>query len=61
MATIVRDRVRDAIGRKMSLEQVKAARLVRDYEGASAHRKAPGRPMRSSRRRIAVSARRVRR
>jgi len=33
MATIVRDRVRDAIGRKMSLEQVKAARLVRDYEG----------------------------
>ena len=33
MATIVRDRVRDAINRKMSLEQVKAARLVRDYEG----------------------------
>jgi glyoxylase-like metal-dependent hydrolase (beta-lactamase superfamily II) len=33
MATIVRDRVRDAIGRKLSLEQVKAARLVRDYEG----------------------------
>ncbi len=33
MATIVRDRVRDAIGRKMSLEQMKAARLVRDYEG----------------------------
>ena len=33
MATIVRDRVRDAIGRKMSLEQVKAARLVRDYDG----------------------------
>jgi cyclase len=33
MATIVRDRVRDAVGRKMSLEQVKAARLVRDYEG----------------------------
>jgi glyoxylase-like metal-dependent hydrolase (beta-lactamase superfamily II) len=33
MATIVRDRVSDAISRKMSLEQVKAARLVRDYEG----------------------------
>ena len=33
MATIVRDRVRDAIGRKMTLDQVKAARLVRDYEG----------------------------
>ena len=33
MATIVRDRVRDAINRKMTLEQVKAARLVRDYEG----------------------------
>ena len=33
MATIVHDRVRDAISRKMSLEQVKAARLVRDYEG----------------------------
>lgn len=33
MVTIVRDRVRDAIGRKMTLDQVKAARLVRDYEG----------------------------
>jgi hypothetical protein len=33
MATIVADRVRDAISRKLSLEQVKAARLVRDYEG----------------------------
>ena len=33
MATIVRDRVLDAIGKKMTLEQVKAARLVRDYEG----------------------------
>jgi cyclase len=33
MATIVRDRVRDAIGRKMSLEQVKGSRVVRDYEG----------------------------
>jgi glyoxylase-like metal-dependent hydrolase (beta-lactamase superfamily II) len=33
MATIVHDRVRDAIGRKMTLDQVKAAPLVRDYEG----------------------------
>jgi glyoxylase-like metal-dependent hydrolase (beta-lactamase superfamily II) len=33
MATIVRDRLRDAIDRKMTLEQVKAGRLVRDYEG----------------------------
>jgi glyoxylase-like metal-dependent hydrolase (beta-lactamase superfamily II) len=33
MATIVRDRILDAIGKKMTLAQVKAARLVRDYEG----------------------------
>jgi hypothetical protein len=33
MSTIVRDRFQDAIGRKMTLEQVKAARLLRDYEG----------------------------
>jgi len=33
MATVVRDRVRDAINRKMTLDQVKTARLVRDYEG----------------------------
>ena len=33
MATIVHDRVRDAINRKMTLDQVKAAKLVRDYEG----------------------------
>ena len=33
MATIVHDRVRAAIGRKMTLEQVKAAPLLRDYEG----------------------------
>ena len=33
MATVVRDRVRDAIGKKMTLAQLKAARLVRDYEG----------------------------
>ena len=33
MMTIVRDRIDDAIHKGMSLEQVKAARLVRDYEG----------------------------
>jgi glyoxylase-like metal-dependent hydrolase (beta-lactamase superfamily II) len=33
MSTIIRDRFQDAINKKMSLEQVKAARLLRDYEG----------------------------
>jgi glyoxylase-like metal-dependent hydrolase (beta-lactamase superfamily II) len=33
MATIVRDRVLDAIGKKATLEQLKTARPVRDYEG----------------------------
>ena len=33
MVTIIRDRVQDAIKKGMTLEQVKAARLVRDYEG----------------------------
>ena len=33
MVTIIRDRIRDAIEKGMTLEQVKAARLVRDYEG----------------------------
>jgi len=33
MSTILRDRVADAIKRGQTLEQVKAARLVRDYEG----------------------------
>ena len=33
MATIVRDRIRNAIEAGMTLEQVKAAGLVRDYEG----------------------------
>ncbi len=33
MATIVRDRVRDGVKRGLTLEQVKAAGLVRDYEG----------------------------
>jgi glyoxylase-like metal-dependent hydrolase (beta-lactamase superfamily II) len=33
MLTIIRDRFQDAIDKGMTLEQVKAARLVRDYEG----------------------------
>jgi len=33
MATIVRDRVREMITRKMTLDQIKAARLTRDYDG----------------------------
>ncbi len=33
MVTIIRDRFQDAIARGQSLEQVKAARLVRDYQG----------------------------
>ena len=32
MMTIIRDRVRNAVDKGMTLEQVKAARLVRDYE-----------------------------
>jgi hypothetical protein len=33
MCTIIRDRFLDAIKKGMTLEQVKAARLLRDYEG----------------------------
>ena len=33
MNTIIRDRFADAIKKGMTLEQIKAARLVRDYEG----------------------------
>jgi glyoxylase-like metal-dependent hydrolase (beta-lactamase superfamily II) len=33
MMTIIRDRIKNAIDKGMTLEQVKAARLVRDYEG----------------------------
>jgi glyoxylase-like metal-dependent hydrolase (beta-lactamase superfamily II) len=33
MVTIIRDRVQDAVKKGQSLAQVKAARLVRDYEG----------------------------
>jgi glyoxylase-like metal-dependent hydrolase (beta-lactamase superfamily II) len=33
MLTIIRDRVQDAIGKGQTLEQVRAARLARDYDG----------------------------
>ncbi len=33
MVTVIRDRFLDAITRRQTLDQVKAARLVRDYEG----------------------------
>jgi glyoxylase-like metal-dependent hydrolase (beta-lactamase superfamily II) len=33
MATIIRDRMQDAVKKGMTLAQVKAARLARDYEG----------------------------
>ena len=33
MMTILRDRVQNAVDKGMTLEQVKAARLARDYEG----------------------------
>jgi len=33
MATIMRDRVREMISRKMTLQQIKAAKLTRDYDG----------------------------
>jgi cyclase len=33
MLTIVRDRVQDAIGKGLTLEQARAARLARDYDG----------------------------
>jgi cyclase len=33
LVTIIRDRLKDAIDKRMTLEHVKAARLVHDYEG----------------------------
>jgi glyoxylase-like metal-dependent hydrolase (beta-lactamase superfamily II) len=33
MMTIIRDRIQNAVKKGMTLQQVKAARLVRDYEG----------------------------
>jgi cyclase len=37
MVTIVRDRVQDALKKNMTLDQVKAARLTRDYDGIYAN------------------------
>ena len=50
MMTIIRDRVPDAIDKGMTLEQVKAARLVRDYEGR--YGAARGRPTEVRRSRV---------
>ena len=36
MVTIVRDRVADMVKKKMTLEQVKAAKATRDYDGVYA-------------------------
>jgi glyoxylase-like metal-dependent hydrolase (beta-lactamase superfamily II) len=36
MVTIVRDRVADMVKKKMTIEQVKAAKLTRDYDGVYA-------------------------
>ena len=33
MLVIVRDRIQDLVSRKMTLDQVKAARVTRDYDG----------------------------
>src|SRR2546425_7632201 len=33
MVTVIRDRFQDSIKKRMTLEQVKAAKLARDYEG----------------------------
>ena len=33
MVVIVRDRIQDLIGKRMTLDQVKAARPTRDYDG----------------------------
>jgi hypothetical protein len=41
MLTIVRDRVQDAIGNGLTLEQVAAARLARDYDGRYAAARGP--------------------
>jgi glyoxylase-like metal-dependent hydrolase (beta-lactamase superfamily II) len=42
MMTIIRDRVQNAVSKGMTLEQVKAARLVRDYEGRYGGASGPG-------------------
>jgi hypothetical protein len=44
MLTIVRDRVQDAIGKGLTLAQVQAARLARDYDGRYAAAAGPVAP-----------------
>ena len=44
MVTIIRDRVADAIGGTMSLEQAKAAKLSRDYDGRFGAASGPASP-----------------
>ena len=44
MIVIVRDRIRDAVKRGMTLDQVKAARLTRDYDPRYAAASGPGSP-----------------
>ena len=41
MNTIIRDRFEDAIKKRMTLEQIRAARLLRDYEGRYGTTKGP--------------------
>jgi glyoxylase-like metal-dependent hydrolase (beta-lactamase superfamily II) len=42
MVVIVRDRIRDAIKKGMTLDQIKAARLTRDYDARYAAPSGPG-------------------
>ena len=42
MIVIVRDRIRDAIKKGMTLDQVKAARLTRDYDARYSAQSGPG-------------------
>jgi hypothetical protein len=52
MLTIVRDRAQDGIGKGLTLAQIQAARLARDYDGRYASGRRP--PTNSSRRFIAA-------
>jgi hypothetical protein len=42
MVVIMRDRIRDAIKKGMTLDQIKAARLTRDYDARYAASSGPG-------------------
>jgi hypothetical protein len=45
MITIMRDRVREMMRRGMTLEQIKAARPTRDYDGRYGKNRSGRRPM----------------